>query len=156
MHSRPKFAKHVAGSVDGKEKATVKTCLLQQDFFQICIGLVATLALTSSYMPVMIPPSIGLIVLFYFVTQAFLRTSRPLMRMLGIANAPVFSQASASLQGLTTIRTFSTQKILLCDFCLQLVSCFMDNLNCFHFPWRKRMTSRLSNIYTLPSCGCLA
>ncbi len=73
----------------------------------------------------MIIPSLIMCVALYLVRRAFVNTSRPLMRMQGMAKAPVFSQVSATMQGLESVRTFGAQDILVSDFDKQQVAvCF--------------------------------
>ena len=78
--------------------------------------------MTSSYVPAMLPPSILLIAVFYYISYAFLKTTRPLMRLLGVSSAPVFSQASSSMEGLATIRTFGIEPLVTEDFNEHLVN----------------------------------
>ncbi len=44
------------------------------------------------------------------------------MRLLGVSSAPVFSQASSSMEGLATIRTFGIEPLVTEDFNEHLVN----------------------------------
>ena len=90
-------------------------------YFQIFIGLLFTMCLTSAYIPAMLFPSIAMLYVCYSAINVYLKTSRPLRRLLGIFSAPVQTQTSSTLQGLATVRSFQIEPLLISDFSRQQV-----------------------------------
>ncbi|XP_057653050.1 ATP-binding cassette sub-family C member 4-like [Diorhabda carinulata] len=58
------------------------------------------------------------ILAFFFLTMrhVYLKSSKNIKRLEGIMRSPVFTHLNATLQGLTTIRSFGAQKILMAEF----------------------------------------
>ncbi|CAG9840924.1 unnamed protein product [Diabrotica balteata] len=84
----------------------------------IGIGLIVTgttLVIASVNPWVLLPTGI-IVVIFYFIRQAFLASSRDIKRVEAVTRSPIFTHLSASLQGLTTIRAFRAEEILTKEF----------------------------------------
>lgn len=83
-----------------------------QIFLQL-FGIVVVVAIVNVYF---LLPTVVMGVIFYFLRIFYLRTSRNLKRMEAITRSPIYSHLSASLNGLSTIRAFHAQKILIREF----------------------------------------
>lgn len=86
------------------------------DFAQITLTLIGAMIVISYVSYWMIIPTVTSCALFYFMRVYYIRTSRSLKRLEGLTKTPIFAHLQASLQGLTTIRAFSAQKILISEF----------------------------------------
>jgi ATP-binding cassette subfamily C (CFTR/MRP) protein 4 len=71
------------------------------------IGIMVMLALVN---PWLLVPFVALAIMILFIRQIYVRTARQIKMLEGVARSPVFSQLSASLHGLATIRAFNAQK----------------------------------------------
>ncbi|XP_039296147.1 probable multidrug resistance-associated protein lethal(2)03659 [Nilaparvata lugens] len=89
-------------------------CML--DVVQILVGIVGSLVLAIIINPLFIIPTIILGAICIYVRRFFIKTSKNLKRLEGIARSPVFSHLNATLQGLTTIRAMEAQKVLKAEF----------------------------------------
>nr|XP_039268765.1 multidrug resistance-associated protein 4-like [Styela clava] len=79
------------------------------DFLYI-FGLIASiliLAIIVNFMVAVI--TLPLVVVFFWLRQYYLKTSRDIKRLEGSTRSPVFSLLSSTLQGLTTVRAFRVQ-----------------------------------------------
>lgn len=104
-----RFSKDIS-SVD----ENLPTCLiecLQRGLTMVGVILVVSLVNTS-----IIGPTCVIFVLFYYLRLFYVATSRSVKRLEAMARSPVFSHLNASLQGLTTIRAFQAQDILISEF----------------------------------------
>nr|AIN44104.1 multidrug resistance-associated protein 4-like protein [Laodelphax striatellus] len=89
-------------------------CML--DVVQILVGIVGSLVLAIIINPLFIFPTIILGAICIYVRRFFIKTSKNLKRLEGIARSPVFSHLNATLQGLPTIRALEAQKVLKDEF----------------------------------------
>lgn len=104
-----RFSKDM-GSVDELLTSAMIDCL---QIGLALIGIIIIVAVVNLWF--MIPTAvIGFI--FYLLRIFYLRTSRNVKRLEGITRSPVFSHLNASLQGLTSIRAFNAQEILIKEF----------------------------------------
>ena len=74
------------------------------------------MAVIFAVRPWVMIPTVILGVIFVFLRRFYMASARDIKRLEGISRSPVFSQLSTSLQGLTTIRAFSAQKLLQTEF----------------------------------------
>ncbi|KAK9869797.1 hypothetical protein WA026_003529 [Henosepilachna vigintioctopunctata] len=64
----------------------------------------------------MLIPTVVILGLFYSYKQFFIKTSRSIKRIEGTVRSPIFSHMTASLEGLSTIRAFNNQDVLIEEF----------------------------------------
>ncbi|XP_030767940.1 multidrug resistance-associated protein 4-like isoform X2 [Sitophilus oryzae] len=86
------------------------------DTTQIMLNLIGAIIIVCFVNYWLILPVAVMIVLFYFLRDFYLKTSRSVKRLEGIARSPVFAHLNATLQGLPTIRTNNAEKILVDEF----------------------------------------
>ncbi|XP_043470082.1 probable multidrug resistance-associated protein lethal(2)03659 isoform X2 [Leptopilina heterotoma] len=66
--------------------------------------------------PWLLIPIVVLAWIFYALKRVYLKTTRDIKRLEGITSSPVFNHLIATLQGLTTIRTFNAEESLVKEF----------------------------------------
>ncbi|XP_071455641.1 ATP-binding cassette sub-family C member 4-like [Hetaerina americana] len=86
------------------------------DSLQIGLSLIGIIIMVSVMNFWLVLPTLIIGLIFYYLRTIYLSTSRSVKRLEGIARSPVFSHLNASLQGLTTIRAFGAQNILIKEF----------------------------------------
>ncbi|XP_054270037.1 probable multidrug resistance-associated protein lethal(2)03659 [Macrosteles quadrilineatus] len=104
-----RFSKDM-GSIDEQLPAALIDCL---QIGLSLIGIIVVVGLVNYWLMV---PTVFIGILFYFLRNFYLSTSRSVKRLEGVTRSPVFSHLNASLQGLTTIRAFHAQQILEKEF----------------------------------------
>jgi len=86
--------------------------LMPQTFFDMCailLRVIAVIILVCIINPVLFIAVIPLLVGFYFVQQRYIKTSREVKRLEAVSRSPVYSQISETLQGMASIRSYTTQ-----------------------------------------------
>uniref|UniRef100_A0A146LYI9 Cystic fibrosis transmembrane conductance regulator n=6 Tax=Lygus hesperus TaxID=30085 RepID=A0A146LYI9_LYGHE len=86
------------------------------DVLQIGLSLTFIIIMVAVVNPWLLIPTTVCFVFFYFFRHFYLSTSRSVKRLEGTTRSPVFSHLNASVQGLTTIRAFGAQEILIKEF----------------------------------------
>ncbi|XP_029169040.1 probable multidrug resistance-associated protein lethal(2)03659 [Nylanderia fulva] len=88
-------------------------------FDAIVIGLNAIIIIIMivAITPWLAIPSLLCICGFIFLRMIYIRTCRSIKRLDGTTRSPIFDHITASLQGLTTIRAFNAENILMADLC---------------------------------------
>lgn len=86
------------------------------DVLEVGLLLFGTIILTCIVNIWLLLPSLGLMLLFYVLRKIYLETSRSVKRIEAVTRSPIFGQMTASMQGLSTIRAFSAQQILIHEF----------------------------------------
>ncbi|KAF7996691.1 hypothetical protein HCN44_002337 [Aphidius gifuensis] len=66
--------------------------------------------------PWLVIPTVFIGIIFYQLRVIYLSTSRSVKRLEGITRSPVFSHLNATMQGLSTIRSFGADKVLINEF----------------------------------------
>ncbi|XP_075236571.1 ATP-binding cassette sub-family C member 4-like [Lycorma delicatula] len=89
-------------------------CLL--DFGQSVCGVTGALLIAIIVNPICIIPALILGAICLFVRRFFVKTSKNLKRLEGIARSPVFSHLNSTLHGLPTIRALGAQSVLQSEF----------------------------------------
>lgn len=104
-----RFSKDM-GSVDDQLPNTIL------DVKWIFLNIACICILVSYIRPIIIIPTLLMAVVFYFLRRFYLNTSRSVKRLEGITKSPIFSQLSSSLNGLTSIRAFKAQDMMVNEF----------------------------------------
>ncbi|XP_072760244.1 probable multidrug resistance-associated protein lethal(2)03659 isoform X3 [Anoplolepis gracilipes] len=97
----------------------------------IVIGLISitVIVMIIAVTPWLAIPSLFCTCVFIFLRMIYICTSRNIKRLEGTTRSPIFDHLSASLQGLTTIRAFNAENILMADLCshqdLHSSACFL-------------------------------
>ncbi|XP_022899785.2 ATP-binding cassette sub-family C member 4-like isoform X1 [Onthophagus taurus] len=86
------------------------------DAIQIFMVMSGILIMVWIFVPWVVVPSVLLGSLFLFLRIVYLRTAQDLKRLEGTSRAPVFSHVSASLSGITTIRSSKAQYMVAKEF----------------------------------------
>ncbi|KAB0803876.1 hypothetical protein PPYR_00846 [Photinus pyralis] len=86
------------------------------DMTEILLMLLGAVVLSATVNPWFLLPSFGLVLLFYFLRIVFLATSRSVKRLEGINRSPILTHLTATIYGLSTIRAFSAQKLLIQEY----------------------------------------
>ena len=66
--------------------------------------------------PLIVIPSLIVGVLFFLFRRFYLKTSRSIKRLEGVTKSPIFNQLSSSLNGLSTIRAFKAEEMMVEEF----------------------------------------
>ncbi|CAH1244774.1 ABCC4 [Branchiostoma lanceolatum] len=74
------------------------------------LAILMTVVVTGVINPWVFIPTLPLLLLFMYIRNYYLSTSRDIKRLEGTTRSPVFSHLSATLQGLWTIRAFGAQE----------------------------------------------
>ncbi|XP_044598198.1 probable multidrug resistance-associated protein lethal(2)03659 [Cotesia glomerata] len=77
------------------------------------VGIIVVICVTNVWL---IFPTFLICATFYGLRVVYVSTSRSVKRLEGITRSPVFSHLSATLQGLSTIRSFNAEEILIKEF----------------------------------------
>ena len=83
---------------------------------QIVLNAVCVALVISYIRPYILIPSIIMFIIFIFLRQYYLQTSRSVKRLEGVTKSPIFSQLSSSLIGMTSIRAFHAQERMIDEF----------------------------------------
>ncbi|XP_073845798.1 probable multidrug resistance-associated protein lethal(2)03659 isoform X2 [Musca autumnalis] len=86
------------------------------DAIQIFLLLFGIMAVISVVNPFYLLPTSILAIIFYKLRTFYLKTSRDVKRLEAITRSPIYSHLGASLTGLSTIRAFGAQHVLVKEF----------------------------------------
>lgn len=86
------------------------------DATQIILNMVGSVVVTAIVNPLFLVPVAVLAVVFGWVRKVYLKTSKNIKRIEGTTRSPVFTHISATLNGLSTIRAFGAQAVLIDEF----------------------------------------
>ncbi|XP_044009489.1 probable multidrug resistance-associated protein lethal(2)03659 [Aphidius gifuensis] len=86
------------------------------DCIQIGLSLIGIIGIAVSTEPFLVIPTLFIVILFYYMRNFYLPTSRSVKRLEGIARSPVYNHLNATLQGLATIRSSNASKLLIEEF----------------------------------------
>lgn len=89
-------------------------CLL--DAVQVILMGVGSIAVTAIINPLFLIPVFLLFLIFSYLRKYFLKTSKNLKRLEGIAKSPAYVHLAATINGLSTVRAFGAQEILRKEF----------------------------------------
>ncbi|XP_020296897.1 multidrug resistance-associated protein 4-like isoform X1 [Pseudomyrmex gracilis] len=86
------------------------------DACQMNLMMIGSLVVTCIINPIFLVPVIFISTIIYWIRKMYLKTSKNIKRLEGIARSPVFTHLNATLNGLTTIRAYCAQDILKREF----------------------------------------
>ncbi|CAG9863422.1 unnamed protein product [Phyllotreta striolata] len=86
------------------------------DTIQVFMLMTGILIMVFIVTPWMIGPTIVLGIMFYWFRVVYLKTAQAVKRLEGTTRAPVFSHVSATLYGISTIRSASAQQMVTKEF----------------------------------------
>ncbi|XP_015517778.1 probable multidrug resistance-associated protein lethal(2)03659 isoform X1 [Neodiprion pinetum] len=86
------------------------------DVVQIGLSLLGVIVLVTMINPLLMIPTVIILILLYVMRVIYISTSRSVKRLEGITRSPVFGHLSATLNGLTTIRAFDAEANLSKEF----------------------------------------
>ncbi|KAL7050851.1 hypothetical protein ACKWTF_004247 [Chironomus riparius] len=104
-----RFSKDM-GQIDEILPMTVVDVL---QIFLSLAGIIVVVAVVNVYTLI---PTVVIAILFYFMRDFYLKSSRNLKRMDATTRSPIFSHLAATLNGLSTIRAFDAETILSDEF----------------------------------------
>ncbi|XP_017083873.2 probable multidrug resistance-associated protein lethal(2)03659 [Drosophila eugracilis] len=88
--------------------------------FLTLLGIIVVICITNPYYLIL---TLALALIFYYIREFYLKTSRDVKRLEAVARSPIYSHLSATITGLPTIRALGAQKELIAEF---------DNLQDLH------------------------
>ncbi|XP_031635712.1 multidrug resistance-associated protein 4-like [Contarinia nasturtii] len=86
------------------------------DSIQTNLNMCGAIILTAFVIPVVLIPLSVIAIVFWIIRGVYLKTSKSLKRLESISRSPLYTHMSVSLEGLSTIRAFSAEKILIDEF----------------------------------------
>ncbi|CAH1180472.1 unnamed protein product [Phaedon cochleariae] len=86
------------------------------DAGQMILQMIGSLVLVTSVNPYLLILILILAITFWFIRHIYLKSSKNLKRLEGMMRSPVFTHLGATLQGLSTIRAFRAEDILIAEF----------------------------------------
>eukprot|EP00095_Tigriopus_kingsejongensis_P003130 snap_masked-scaffold438_size171652-processed-gene-0.1 protein:Tk03130 transcript:snap_masked-scaffold438_size171652-processed-gene-0.1-mRNA-1 annotation:"multidrug resistance-associated protein 4" len=86
------------------------------DVISIFLSILGIVGVIVFYQPIVFFPTCIMAVLFVMLRKYYLSSSRAIKRSEGIAKSPIFSQLASSLGGLTSIRAYKAESILISEF----------------------------------------
>lgn len=89
-------------------------CML--DATQIILATVGSIVVTAVIRPIFLVPIGGLFIVFSYLRKYFLTTSKNIKRLEGITKSPAFVHLASTIKGLSTVRAFGAQEILIKEF----------------------------------------
>ncbi|KAF7274137.1 hypothetical protein GWI33_013181 [Rhynchophorus ferrugineus] len=90
--------------------------IVLSETLQIALMVAAITIVVATISPFMLIPTAVIVIIFYMLRVIFIATTRDVKRFEAITRSPVYSHLTASLQGITTIRAFSAQQLLIKEF----------------------------------------
>lgn len=86
------------------------------DVIQIFLSLAGIIVVVAIVNPMFLLPTLIIGVIFYYLRCFYLKTSTVVKRMEATSRSPIYSHLAASLNGLSTIRAFKAEQILMNEF----------------------------------------
>ncbi|XP_062542390.1 probable multidrug resistance-associated protein lethal(2)03659 [Armigeres subalbatus] len=86
------------------------------DVIQIFLSLIGIVVVVAIVNPYNLISTVIIGIIFYFMREYYLKTSRNVKRVEATTRSPIYSHLSASLSGLSTIRAFGAEKVLVSEF----------------------------------------
>lgn len=89
-------------------------CLL--DASQVMLTTIGAIVLTAIVNPSFLLPLIPLGLIFIFIQRIYLKTSKNVKRLEGVTKSHAFVHLGATMNGLSTVRAFDAQEVLIKEF----------------------------------------
>lgn len=89
---------------------------VMMDVIQIFLSLFGIVVVIAVVNPLFLLPTAILAIFFYYLRSFYLQTSRDVKRLEAITRSPIYSHMAASLSGLSTIRAYGAQRVLIYEF----------------------------------------
>ncbi|XP_055319307.1 ATP-binding cassette subfamily C member 4-like [Sitodiplosis mosellana] len=86
------------------------------DGTQSILTLSGSIVITAMVSPYFLIPVLVMGLIFIYIRKVYLKTSKNIKRIEGIAKSPAFTHLSATLSGLSTVRAFNAEKLLQNEF----------------------------------------
>ncbi|CAH0557612.1 unnamed protein product [Brassicogethes aeneus] len=86
------------------------------DALQVFFVMFGIICMVFIVTPWMMLPTIFLGILFYYARTVYLATAQDVMRLEGLSRAPMYSHVSATLYGMSTIRSSKAQRMIVKEF----------------------------------------
>lgn len=86
------------------------------DVVQIFLALAGIIGVVAIVNPYLLIPTVIIGIIFYFLRVFYLKTSTSVKRIEATTRSPIYSHLASSLQGLSTIRAFKAEQILIQEF----------------------------------------
>ncbi|KAF2069284.1 hypothetical protein CYY_009397 [Polysphondylium violaceum] len=105
-------------NIFSKDISEVDTQLLE-GFNEVMYGFASVLVSIGMMIylnPIISAPFFALAILYYFIQQVYLRSSREIKRMESVSRSPIFSCISESYNGISTIRAFNEHVAFIQNF----------------------------------------
>ena len=104
-----RFSKDI-GSIDETIPRTIF------DVLQTVASIICVIVIIVFVSPYVVIPTIFVGIISYILRRFYLKTSRSVKRLEGVTKSPVFSMLSSSLNGLTSIRAFKAEDMMMNEF----------------------------------------
>ena len=86
------------------------------DFIVICGMVLGAFCTAIYFQPVLLLPTLIVWAIFYNLRQYYLKSANQIKMMEGTSKAPIFSQLSSTLDGLSTVRALNGENNLIEEF----------------------------------------
>ncbi|XP_037037714.1 multidrug resistance-associated protein 4-like isoform X1 [Bradysia coprophila] len=104
-----RFSKDIGTVDEGLPKAIM-------DGTQSILTLLGSIVITATVNVYFLIPILVMGAIFMFIRKIYLKTSKNIKRIEGIAKSPAFTHLSATLSGLSTVRAFNAEDLLQSEF----------------------------------------
>ena len=84
--------------------------------FQLFMNIICVFLIVIYIQPLIVIPTLIVGVVFVLLRRFYLKTSRSVKRLEGVTKSPIFNQLSSSLNGLSTIRAFKAEEMMVEEF----------------------------------------
>ncbi|CAH1738398.1 unnamed protein product [Aphis gossypii] len=88
------------------------------DVIQIGLMVIGMYVVVGIVNPYLIIPTIILVIVFFKMRNIYMTSTRSIKRLEGVTRSPIYTHVNASIQGLTTIRSFRLEQILCKEFAI--------------------------------------
>ncbi|XP_055302579.1 ATP-binding cassette sub-family C member 4-like isoform X2 [Sitodiplosis mosellana] len=104
-----RFSKDIGATDELLPKATL-------DATQVLLSMTGSIIVAGTVNPYFLIPVVVIGFIFIFIRKVYLKTSKNIKRLEGVAKSPVFTHLTATLTGLSTVRAYNAERILKIEF----------------------------------------